>query len=79
MRDDEIHPDFREVMKEFQDLGYRLSFDPENPKASLLNSADYGVPQKRIRFVLIGARKGPAIELPKLLTVLQTRRKPKKV
>ncbi len=71
MRDDEIHPDFRlgsafdEVLKEFQDLGYRLSFDPENPKASLLNSADYGVPQKRIRFVLIGAREGSAIELPK--------------
>ena len=38
---------------------------PENPKASLLNSADYGVPQKRIRFVLLGAREGPAIELPK--------------
>ena len=71
MRDDEIHPDFRlgsafdEVMKEFQDLGYRLSFDSENPKASLLNSADYGVPQKRIRFVLIGAREGTAIGLPK--------------
>ena len=71
MRDDEIHPDFRlgsafdEVMKEFQNLGYRLSFDSESPKSSLLNSADYGVPQKRIRFVLIGAREGPAIELPK--------------
>ena len=71
MRDDEIHPDFRlgsafdEVMKEFQDIGYRLSFDPEDPKASLLNAADYGVPQKRIRFVLIGAREGPAIGLPK--------------
>ena len=71
MRNDEIHADFRlgsafdEVMEEFQDLGYRLSFDPEDPKASLLNSADYGVPQKRIRFVLIGAREGPAIELPK--------------
>ena len=71
MRDDEIHPDFRlgsafdEVMEEFQDIGYRLSFDPKNPKASLLNSADYGVPQKRIRFVLIGAREGSAIQLPK--------------
>ena len=67
---DEIHPDVRlgsafdEVMKEFEDLGYHLSFDPENPKASLLNSADYGVPQKRIRFVLIGTREGPPIELP---------------
>ena len=71
MGDDEIHPDFRlgsafdEVMKEFEDIGYRLSFDSENPKASLLNAADYGVPQKRVRFVLIGTREGPAIELPK--------------
>ena len=65
MRDDEMDPDvklgsaFDEVMEEFQAIGYRLSFDPENPKASLLNSAEYGVPQKRIRFVLIGAREGP--------------------
>ena len=71
MRNHEVHPDFRlgsafdEVMEEFQDIGYSLSFDPENPKASLLNSADYGVPQKRIRFVLIGAREGTGIELPK--------------
>ena len=70
MREDEIHPDFRlgsafdEVMKEFQGTGYRLSFDPKNPKTSLLNAADYGVPQKRMRFVLIGAREGPAIDLP---------------
>ncbi len=71
MRDDEMDPDVRlgsafdEVMQEFQSLGYRLSFDPKSPKASLLNSADYGVPQKRIRFVLLGAREGSAIELPK--------------
>lgn len=70
MREDEIHPDFRlgsafdEVMRDFENLGYRLSFDPSNPKESLLNSADYGVPQKRARFVLIGAREGPEIRLP---------------
>ena len=70
MRDDEIDPDLRlgsafdEVMEDFQSLGYYLSFDPERPKASLLNSADFGAPQKRIRFVLIGARQDPAITLP---------------
>ena len=70
MRDDEMDADVRlgsafdEVMKDFQSIGYQLSFDPENPKASLLNSADYGVPQKRIRFVLIGAREGSTIGLP---------------
>ena len=56
---------FEEVMQVFQSLGYRLSFDPKNPKSSLLNSANYGSPQKRVRFVLIGALQGPSITLPK--------------
>ena len=70
MREHEIHPDsrlgsaFDEVMVAFQATGYHLSIDIENPKSSLLNSADYGAPQKRIRFVLIGSRRGPAIKLP---------------
>ena len=70
MRDDQIDPDarlgsaFEEVMQVFESLGYSLSFDHENPKSSLLNSADYGSPQKRIRFVLIGALHGPPITLP---------------
>ena len=70
MRDYELHPDVRlgsafdEIMEEFLDTGYQLTFDPDNPKASLLNSADYGVPQKRVRFVLIGTREGPPINLP---------------
>ena len=70
MRDDEIDDDVRlgsafdEVMEDFQSVGYSLSFDPERPKASLLNSADYGAPQKRIRFVLIGVRQGSAVALP---------------
>ena len=55
---------FEEVMQVFQSLGYRLSFDPNNPKASLLNSSNYGSPQKRIRFVLIGTLHGPPITLP---------------
>ena len=71
MKDHQIDPDarlgsaFEEVMQVFQSLGYRLSFDPNNPKSSLLNSADYGSPQKRIRFVLIGALHGSPITLPR--------------
>ncbi len=70
LKDHEIEPDarlgsaFEEVMQDFQSLGYRLSFDPDDPKASLVNSADYGSPQKRVRFVLIGASNGPSITLP---------------
>ena len=56
---------FEEVMRDFQSLEYRLSFNSEDPKSSLLNSANYGSPQKRIRFVLIGALHGPPITLPK--------------
>ena len=71
MKDHEIDADarlgsaFEEVMQVFQTLGYRLSFNANNPKSSLLNSADYGSPQKRIRFVLIGALHGPPITLPR--------------
>ena len=56
---------FEEVMDDFVSLGYHLSFDPDNPRSSLLNSADYGAPQKRVRFVLIGARAGPTPTLPR--------------
>ena len=71
LKTDEIDDDvrlgsaFEEVMDDFESLGYYLSFDPDNPKSSLLNSADYGAPQKRVRFVLIGARAGPALTLPR--------------
>ena len=70
LREDEIPPDsrlgsaFDEVMVAFQETGYKLSFDPLKPKSSLLNSADYGAPQKRIRFMLIGSRLGTAVALP---------------
>ena len=71
MKDHQIDPDarlgsaFEEVMQVFQSLGYGLSFNPNSPKSSLLNSADYGSPQKRIRFVLIGALNGSRITLPR--------------
>ncbi len=55
---------FREVMEEFRKTGYNLSFDENRPKEWVLNSADYGVPQKRERFILIGVREGPPVSLP---------------
>ena len=56
---------FSHVMEEFKSTGYKLSFDETNPKKCVLNAADYGVPQKRERFILIGVREGPPISLPK--------------
>jgi len=56
---------FEEIMQEFQGLGYALSFDPKEPKRCVLNAADYGVPQKRKRFILIGTREEVAVPLPK--------------
>jgi len=55
---------FAEVMDDFISTGYNLSFDTENPKGCILNAVDFGVAQKRKRFILIGSREGPAVELP---------------
>ena len=60
---------FNEVMLKFQDTGYKLSFDWNNPKESILNAANFGVAQNRKRFILIGSRDGPAVRLPAQETV----------
>ena len=60
---------FNEVMLIFQDTGYKLSFDWNNPKESILNAANFGVAQNRKRFILIGSREGPAVRLPARETV----------
>jgi DNA (cytosine-5)-methyltransferase 1 len=69
-RPEELHPDerlgsaFEEIMVQFRDTGYALSYSDGEPQLSILNAADYGTPQKRKRFVLIGAREEPPISLP---------------
>ncbi len=45
------------ILNEFDKLGYNLRF-------GVLNSADYGVPQRRYRLVIIGTRLRIPIELP---------------
>lgn len=49
---------FAEIAREIRDLGGYTIFD-------LLNSADYGAPQKRERIVFIGSLKGLRIDIPK--------------
>ncbi|MCC5846694.1 MAG: DNA cytosine methyltransferase [Verrucomicrobia bacterium] len=41
----------------FSGLGYGLTY-------RIMNAADYGVPQKRNRFILVGLKNGPAPALP---------------
>ncbi len=62
--DERLGSFFDEVMQAFDATGYSLSYDPEDPKRSVLNAADFGVPQRRKRFILIGAREAPAVSLP---------------
>lgn len=54
---------FKGVLKAFEDAGYILSYQ-------LLNAANYGVPQKRERVILVGFRKDLQItfEFPKETT-----------
>lgn len=45
------------IVQEFTDIGYNCEYQ-------LLNAADYGVPQARPRFILIGVRAGQHIGFP---------------
>jgi DNA (cytosine-5)-methyltransferase 1 len=40
----------RKIVKDFSDAGYRVKYKP-------FNTADYGVPQKRVRVIIAGTRK----------------------
>lgn len=48
----------RKILTEVDQLGYSVTF-------GVLDSADYGASQKRLRFVMIGSRDGDAPALPK--------------
>lgn len=45
------------VLKRLKQTGYSLNWD-------VLNAADYGVPQKRERLIIMGARENPPVPLP---------------
>ena len=49
---------FRYLLQEISALGYSISF-------GILNTADYGAPQKRIRFCMLGYRDVNAMGMPK--------------
>jgi DNA (cytosine-5)-methyltransferase 1 len=45
------------ILSEFESLGYHFTY-------GVLNAADFGVPQRRLRFVLIGSRVRRPLRLP---------------
>ncbi len=55
--DEELGSAFRVVTAKLKELGYYVVFD-------VLNAADYGVPQRRQRLVIIGSRLGENIRMP---------------
>lgn len=52
-----MRPRWRDLLQELAGLGYTLS-------ASTVNAADYGVPQKRRRCIVVGTRSGPPFSFP---------------
>jgi DNA (cytosine-5)-methyltransferase 1 len=48
----------RQILRDVGDLGYSVTF-------GVLDAADYGASQKRMRFVMIGSREGAAPALPR--------------
>ncbi|MBQ9363442.1 MAG: DNA cytosine methyltransferase [Bacteroidaceae bacterium] len=46
---------FQRILTDFRELGY-------NVKYKLLNAADYGVPQKRLRVIIVGVRNDQNLE-----------------
>ncbi|MCO6459274.1 MAG: DNA cytosine methyltransferase [Pirellulaceae bacterium] len=58
MEDDELSGSaIRQIIKDVTGLGYHLSL-------SVVDSADYGAPQHRFRFIMLGSREGKAPVLP---------------
>jgi DNA (cytosine-5)-methyltransferase 1 len=56
-KDEELGSALRIILRELKALGYYVIY-------GLVNCADYGVPQKRMRVVFIGSRDGEEIRLP---------------
>lgn len=55
--DEELGSALEIILEELSELNYRVVY-------GLLNCADYGVPQKRMRVIFLGSRDGEAIHLP---------------
>lgn len=55
--EEELGSAFKRILNELQALNYYIVF-------GLVNSADYGTPQKRHRVILIGSRDGEDISIP---------------
>ncbi|MCG6147404.1 DNA cytosine methyltransferase [Leptospira levettii] len=56
-KEEELGSAFQRILNEFSNLGYYIIF-------GVINSADYGVPQKRKRLIFLGSRDGEDIKLP---------------
>ena len=68
----------KRIFESFKNIGYRI-LSPDNLKSAVLDTSEYGVPQKRKRLIIVGISENSSIDLESIYTGLKLIRTPDKL
>ena len=71
-------PVSKRIFESFKNIGYRI-LSPDNLKIAVLDTSEYGVPQKRKRLIIVGVSENSSIDLEMIYTNLKQIRTPDKL